>query len=57
VFVRTPRRTRLTTREGFPLNDIISAALNAATLAGASYADVRVVDTSREAIQVASGTV
>ena len=37
------------------MNDIISAALNAATLAGASYADVRVVDTSREAIQVASG--
>ena len=39
------------------MNDIISAALNAATLAGASYADVRVVDTSREAIQVASGVV
>ena len=36
------------------MNDIIDAALEAAASAGASYADVRVVDTSREEIQVAS---
>ena len=39
------------------MNDIISAALDAATLAGATYADVRVVDTSTEALQVATGVV
>jgi TldD protein len=44
-------------RKDLSVNDIISAALDAATLAGASYADARIVDTSREAIQVASGVV
>jgi len=39
------------------VNDIIAAALNAAQLAGASYADVRIVDTSREELQIASGVV
>jgi len=39
------------------LRDIIAAALNAAMLAGASYADARVVDSSQEEIQVASGRV
>jgi TldD protein len=39
------------------MEDIIAAALDAATLAGASYADVRVVDTANETIQVASGVV
>ncbi len=39
------------------MNDLITAALNAATLAGASYADVRIVDTSSETIRVASGRV
>ena len=39
------------------LRDIIAAALDAATLAGASYADARVVDSSREEVQVASGVV
>ena len=39
------------------MNDIISAALDAAASSGASYADVRIVDTSREAIQIASGVV
>ena len=39
------------------MNDVISAALDAATQAGATYADVRVVDTSSGTIQVASGIV
>ena len=39
------------------MHDIIAAALNAAQLAGASYADARIVDSSREEIQVASGIV
>ncbi len=39
------------------MHDIITAALNAAQLAGASYADARIVDSSREEIQVASGIV
>jgi TldD protein len=39
------------------LDDIIAAALQAATDAGASYADVRIVDTSREDIAVATGVV
>ncbi|HEY5540051.1 MAG TPA: TldD/PmbA family protein [Coriobacteriia bacterium] len=39
------------------MNDIIAAALEAATSAGASYADARVVDTSIEEIGVASGVV
>jgi TldD protein len=39
------------------VNDIITAALEAAVSAGASYADVRIVDTSREELQVASGVV
>ena len=39
------------------MNDIITAALEAAVSAGASYADVRVVDSSREELQVASGVV
>jgi TldD protein len=39
------------------LNDIIEAALAAASAAGASYADVRVVDSTHEELQVASGLV
>ena len=39
------------------MHDIIDAALDAARLAGASYADARIVDTSSEDIQVASGVV
>ena len=39
------------------MNDIINAALEAALAAGASYADARVVDSSREEVQVASGVV
>jgi TldD protein len=39
------------------VNDIITAALEAAVSAGASYADARVVDSSREELQVASGVV
>jgi len=39
------------------MHDIIAAALNAAQNAGASYADARIVDSSREEIQVASGIV
>jgi len=42
---------------GIHVNDIIAAALNAAQLAGASYADARIVDTSREELQIASGVV
>jgi TldD protein len=39
------------------LRDVIEAALDAARSAGASYADARVVDSSNEEIQVASGRV
>jgi len=39
------------------LKDVIEAALEAARLAGAEYADARVVDSSREEIQIASGRV
>lgn len=39
------------------MKDIISTALDAALAAGASYADVRVSDTSHEEIQVATGVV
>ena len=39
------------------MHDIIAAALDAATLAGASYADCRVVDSTREEITVATGVV
>ncbi len=39
------------------MNDIITAALEAAVSAGASYSDVRIVDTSKEDVQVASGVV
>ncbi len=39
------------------MREIIEAALEAALLAGAGYADARVVDSSREEIQIASGTV
>ena len=39
------------------MNDIITAALEAAVSAGATYADARVVDSSREDIQIASGVV
>jgi TldD protein len=39
------------------LKDIIAAALSAATTAGATYADARLVDTSIEEIGVASGVV
>jgi TldD protein len=42
---------------GTALRDVIEAALEAARLAGAQYADARVVDSSREEIQVASGRV
>ncbi len=37
------------------MRDIIEAALESARLAGASYADARVVDSSREEVQVANG--
>ncbi|MDZ4169335.1 MAG: TldD/PmbA family protein [Coriobacteriia bacterium] len=37
------------------MREIIEAALDAARLAGASYADARVVDSSREELQVADG--
>ncbi len=36
---------------------IVSAALDAAQVAGAHYADVRIVDTTQEELQVASGVV
>ncbi len=39
------------------MREIINAALNSAQLAGASYTDVRVVDTRREEIAVANGRV
>lgn len=39
------------------MNDIITLALEAATAAGATYAEARVVDISREEVQVASGVV
>jgi TldD protein len=39
------------------LNEIIAVALDAATAAGATYADARVVDIAREELQVASGVV
>jgi TldD protein len=39
------------------VREIIAAALDAATLAGASYADARIVDSSSEDLQVASGVV
>jgi TldD protein len=39
------------------VNDIISAAIAAATSAGASYADARIVDTLREELSVATGRV
>ena len=39
------------------MDDIISAALEAAQAAGASYADARVVDSSSEQIEVATGVV
>jgi len=39
------------------VRDIIAAALNAATLAGATYADVRIVESAREDLQVATGVV
>jgi len=39
------------------LRDVIEAALEAARLAGADYADARVVDSSREEIQIATGRV
>ncbi len=37
------------------MRDIIESALEAARLAGATYADARVVDSSREEVQVANG--
>ena len=37
------------------MKDVIEAALNAAKLAGATYADARVVDSSHEEIQIATG--
>ncbi|NTW29436.1 MAG: TldD/PmbA family protein [Coriobacteriia bacterium] len=39
------------------MRDIINAALDAAEVAGASYADARVVDSSREELRVANGVV
>ena len=39
------------------VRDVIEAALEAARLAGARYADARVVDSSREEIQIATGVV
>lgn len=39
------------------MREVIDAALEAARVAGASYADARVVDSSHEEIQVASGRV
>lgn len=39
------------------MKDIIGAALDAARLAGATYADARIVDSSREELQVATGIV
>ena len=39
------------------MRTVIEAALDAARLAGADYADARVVDSSHEEVQIASGTV
>lgn len=39
------------------MNDVLSAALNGARLAGATYCDVRVVDSLTESISVATGRV
>ncbi|NTU71002.1 MAG: TldD/PmbA family protein [Coriobacteriia bacterium] len=39
------------------MNDIIAAALDAALSSGASYADARIVDSSREEVRVSSGVV
>lgn len=39
------------------MRDVVEAALNAAKLAGATYADARVVDTAHEEVRVASGRV
>ena len=39
------------------MNDVIATALDAAQLAGASYADARVVDTRQESISVRTGRV
>ncbi|MDP2182228.1 MAG: TldD/PmbA family protein [Actinomycetota bacterium] len=39
------------------MKDVVSAALDAAQIAGATYADVRVVDTTHEEITVANGRV
>lgn len=39
------------------MREIVAAALDAATLAGAAYADVRVVDTLKEEITAASGRI
>lgn len=39
------------------MKEIVAAALNAATLAGATYADVRVVDTLKEEISASSGRI
>lgn len=39
------------------MKDVVEAALEAARLAGADYADVRIVDSSREQMEVASGRV
>ncbi|MDA3937255.1 MAG: TldD/PmbA family protein, partial [Actinomycetota bacterium] len=39
------------------MREIIAAALNAAQIAGATYADARIVDTRREEISVANGRV
>jgi TldD protein len=43
--------------QGGLVKDVIDAALNAALLAGASYADARVVDSSTEQLSVATGRV
>lgn len=39
------------------MTEVISAALDAARLAGADYADVRIVDSEREELQVATGRI
>jgi len=51
------KNARLDPTGGTALRDLIEAALEAARLAGAQYADARIVDSSREEIQVASGRV
>ncbi len=50
-------RPRFHFREDPRVRDIIESALEAARLAGAGYADARVVDASHEEVQVASGRV